>query len=180
MVIVAADELVPCPALVHHHLLPIASVLQFPAPVREPIADLNVSQSRGVRQLFLLLSVRVRILPAFHQPLLETPLNVGREELLRVSVATETECTPTPTRWGPRSSAAGVEKTISLETVIHQKDQQTNLFIRLFRMGRIDETPFWSIPFSRAHTMTAEGHAEQIYTGGKLENMKTTEHEIEV
>lgn len=57
----------------------VAGVLQLPAPVGEPVADLRVRESRLARQLFLLLSVRVRVLTSSHQPVLEHSFDFRRE-----------------------------------------------------------------------------------------------------
>lgn len=61
----------------------MSRILQFPAPVCEPIADLCVSKSRGVSQVFLLAPRWIRIFSALHQPLLQLSLNVRCKELLR-------------------------------------------------------------------------------------------------
>lgn len=83
MLVVGLNEVVPCLPLL---LILISRVLQFAAPIREPVADLDVRESSGIGQVLLLCPGGVRVLPALHQPLLQSSLDVGREQLLRVLV----------------------------------------------------------------------------------------------
>lgn len=83
MLVVGLNEVVPCLPLL---LILRSRVLQFAAPIREPVADLDVRESCGIGQVLLLCPGGVRVLLALHQPLLQSPLDVGRKQLLRVLV----------------------------------------------------------------------------------------------
>lgn len=155
MVVVRADEVVPRASLVLRVPLRVARVLQFAAPVREPVADLDVGQSRGVCQVLLLRARGVRVLLALHQPLLQAPLDLGRKQLLRV---------PTAATGGPGASAVRFKRGLSDGNKNGHGERY--LFIRLLRTGRI--------------VAALSGSIVEIWVENGRENMKINEGERKV
>lgn len=60
----------------------VTGVLEFPAPVGKPVADLRIGQTGFVGQLFLFLPVGVGILASSNEPIFEHAFDFRREEAL--------------------------------------------------------------------------------------------------